>query len=120
MSEISPSRIASQSRKQLCRDRLQVADERGELGFAVVGAKDRGRVDGGDTSGARGDATGSPRSLRDPELPTEQRLRRGGAEADEHARLHDGELRFEPGTAGGNLGRVRLLVDAPLARAAPI
>ena len=48
MSEISPTRTAAHSCLQLCRDRLQVAHERTELGFAVVRAEDRGGVDRGD------------------------------------------------------------------------
>src|SRR5437870_3311903 len=58
--------------------------------------------------------------LHHPERPAEQRLRRGGAEADEHLRFHHCELRLEPGAAGGDLARVRLLVQSPLPARGPL
>src|SRR5437764_4184204 len=58
--------------------------------------------------------------LRDAELLAEQRLRRGRAEADEHARPHDGELGLEPRPAGRLLGPARLRVDPPLASGLPL
>ena len=50
----------------------------------------------------------------------EQRLRRGRAEADDHARLDQRDLGVEPRPAGGDLAGVRLLVDAPLAARLPL
>src|SRR5690348_2483553 len=58
--------------------------------------------------------------LRDAELLAEERLRRRRAEADEHRRLHDRELRLEPGAAGHLLGPARLRVDAPLPARLPL
>src|SRR6185436_763950 len=49
----------------------------------------------------------------------EQRLCRGGAQADEDLRLHDRELRVEPGPAGRDLRPRRLGVDPPLAACLP-
>ena len=42
----------------------------------------------------------------------EDRLRRGRAEADEHFRPNEAQLRFHPRPAGGDVARVRLLMDA--------
>ena len=57
---------------------------------------------------------------RDLELPAEQRLGRGRAEADDGARLDQLDLGVEPGPAGGDLARVRLLVDAALPARLPL
>ena len=61
-----------------------------------------------------------PAFARDAKLPAEERLGGGSAEADEHTRLHDLELRLQPRPAGGDLGHVRLLVDAALAACDPL
>jgi len=53
--------------------------------------------------------------MGDAKARAQQRLRRGGAQADDHLGSHRFYLREEPGPAGGDLARVRLLVDAPLA-----
>src|SRR5215813_12218531 len=53
--------------------------------------------------------------LRDPELVAEDRLRGGGAEAHEHVRFDQSQLRFEPRAAGVELRGPRRLVDAALA-----
>src|SRR5215207_8618298 len=58
--------------------------------------------------------------LRHPELPAEQSLRRGRAEADEHLRLDRLELGLEPRAARGDLRPVRLCVNAPLAARLPL
>src|SRR5687767_2266407 len=52
--------------------------------------------------------------LRHLELLAEQRLGCGGAEADDDARLDEGDLELEPWVAGRDLADVRLLVDTPL------
>src|SRR4051794_36140937 len=54
------------------------------------------------------------------ELLAEQRLRGGGAEADEDLRLHDCQFLVEPRMAGGDLGPRGLLVDAALAAGGPL
>src|SRR5207244_7685308 len=79
------------------------------------------RVHGGD------DVLGEPRVLdRLPavlghlEAPAEQRLCRGGAEGHEDSWGDETELPVEPGPAGGDLGGVRLVVDAPLAARLPL
>lgn len=53
--------------------------------------------------------------LRDAKCRPEKGLRRGGAEADKHLRLDEGDLRLDPGTAGTDLQGVGLLVNAPFA-----
>jgi len=58
--------------------------------------------------------------LRHAELAAEQRLRGCRAEADQHRRPHDGELRVEPRAAGRDLAPARLLVDAPLPPRRPL
>src|SRR5436305_13928928 len=57
---------------------------------------------------------------RDPKLAAQQGLRGRRTQADEHARTHDGELRFEPRAAGGELAPARLRVDAALAPRLPL
>jgi hypothetical protein len=57
--------------------------------------------------------------LGDLEGLPQQGLRRRGAEADEHARLDQGDLRFEPRAAGADFRRVRLGVNPPLAARFP-
>src|SRR5262249_24004160 len=52
---------------------------------------------------------------RDPELVAENHLRGGGTEADEHVRLDQRQLRFEPRAAGAEFRSPRRLVDAALA-----
>src|SRR5919109_70307 len=86
------SRLDSEMR----RDRLQVADEGRELGLGVAAV------------------------LRDAKVAAEQRLRGGRAEGDENARLHDRELGVQPRATRGDLGPVRLLVDAPLPARLPL
>src|SRR4051795_10800668 len=72
-------------------------------------------MDGG--GDARRERTGYERAalLRDLERLAEQRLRGGGAETHEHARLDQRDLGFQPRPARGDLGAVRLGVDSPLA-----
>ena len=55
----------------------------------------------------------------DPERGTENRLRRGRSETDEQFRLHDSQFGFHPRPAGGDLARVRFLMDAPFAARLP-
>src|SRR5438067_12327280 len=57
---------------------------------------------------------------RDPKLAAQQGLLGRRAQADEHARTHDGELRFEPRAAGGELAPARLRVDAAFAPGLPL
>src|SRR5690348_14570961 len=54
--------------------------------------------------------------LRDAKRLAEERLRRRRAKADDDAWLEDRELGLEPRVTGADLGVVRLLVDAALAR----
>src|SRR5206468_2423378 len=49
------------------------------------------------------------------EILAEQPLGRTGAEADENLRLHNFQLRIEPGTARFDFRMTRLLMNAPLA-----
>jgi len=58
--------------------------------------------------------------LADPELPSEQGLGGGSAEADEHLWLQQRELGVEPRAAGRDLRGVRLLVDPPFAAGLPL
>ena len=53
--------------------------------------------------------------LGDAKATAEQRLRGGGPQADDDLGLNRFDLREQPRTAGGDLARVRLLVDAALA-----
>src|SRR3954468_22362916 len=57
---------------------------------------------------------------RNPKLAAQQGLRGRRAQADEHARTHDGELRFEPRAAGGELAPARLRWCAALASRLPL
>src|SRR5215212_8944203 len=57
---------------------------------------------------------------RDAELGAEERLSGCGAEADQDTRLDGLELAVQPDSAGGDLRRVRLLVDAALAARDPL
>ena len=56
----------------------------------------------------------------DAELPTEKRLRRGGAKADEHVRFDRFELGCQPGPASVHLARRRLRVQPPLSARRPL
>ena len=57
---------------------------------------------------------------RHPDAAAEQRLGGDRAEADEDVRPHDRELGLEPRLAGGDLGRVRPLVDPSLPTRLPL
>ena len=72
-------------------------------------------MSGGHDGGASGDGMAST-LRRDLELPAQQRLRGRRAEADDGARLDERDLGVEPGPAGGDLARVRLLVEAAFPR----
>src|SRR5437879_359864 len=48
------------------------------------------------------------------EIISEKRLGSGRTQAHENTRLHQANLRIEPGTARLNFGRARLLMDSPL------
>ena len=54
------------------------------------------------------------------ELPSEQRLRSGGAEADDDAWFDQGNLGIEPRAARRDFRRARLLVNPPLAARLPL
>ncbi len=54
------------------------------------------------------------------ERAAQQSLRRGCAKADDHARLHGGDLRIEPWTTRGNVHGTRLLVNASFAARLPV
>ena len=58
--------------------------------------------------------------FRHPELAAEKRLRSGRAHEDEDIRPYGLELGIQPGPARCELGRVRLLVDPPLAARLPL
>src|SRR5262245_40980778 len=66
-----------------------------------------------DARGERG-SDEPPAIATDAELRPEQGLGGRGAEAHDDPRAYQRDLTFEPGTAGRDLTRVRLLVDAPL------
>src|SRR6266542_5682423 len=103
-------------------DLPQVADEGSRLGLAgrLVGrAKDRGGVDGGRNERGELRRNEGAAALRDAEGGAEQRLRRGGAKADDDLRPDQCDLRVEPGAAGGDLCRIGLLVDSLLASRLP-
>jgi hypothetical protein len=53
--------------------------------------------------------------LRDPDCGAEQRLRGGGAEADDDVRVDEPQLLDEPRPARRDVAHVRRLMDAPLA-----
>src|SRR5438093_5618459 len=96
---------------------LQISNELRHLrATLIVGrcAEDRGWMDGrGDERSERRLHEG--RALRAHlELRPEDRLRRGGSEADDDAGFDEVDLSLQPGTAGVDLHRVRLLVNAPL------
>ena len=57
--------------------------------------------------------------LADAKGGPHDRLRRGGAEENEHARADHLDLGLQPGPAGADLARVRLLVQAPPAATRP-
>lgn len=57
--------------------------------------------------------------LRDAEVPAEERLGRGGAEANDDFRPERGDFGIEPRPARGGLGAVWLFVNAPLAARLP-
>ena len=54
------------------------------------------------------------------ELAPEQRLRRGRAEADDHARPDQRDFGVERRPARADFGGIRLLVEAPLAARLPL
>src|SRR4051812_5791245 len=59
-------------------------------------------------------------SLRHLERPSQQRLRGRCAKADDHLRSNGVNFGIEPRTAGRDLDRVRLLVNAALAARLPL
>src|SRR5438128_11345535 len=61
-----------------------------------------------------------PATSRNSELRADERLRGGRSKTDDHARFHDGQLRFEPRATGLNLVRSRRLVNAPFAPRLPL
>src|SRR3954453_21706951 len=61
-----------------------------------------------------------PALLRHAKSAAQQRLRCGCAEAYHHLRLHKFYLDIQPRTAGGDLERVWLLVNAALAARLPL
>lgn len=101
--------------RELAGHELQVCQEESVeavLRRAILGAKHRGGVEGREE-------LWSPGSLQDPatlhhqaEIGTQQRFRRGRAQADQDLWADDGQLRFEPGAAGADLDRPGCLVDA--------
>src|SRR4051794_5472851 len=104
------------------RDDLEVVDERGALGLARLGvsAQDRGRMDRREHVRRQVRLDRLAALARNAEAPPEERLRRRRAEAHEHGRLHDRELRVEPRPARGDLRPSRLRVDPPLAARLPL
>src|SRR5688500_3963334 len=77
-------------------------------------------MDRGENVGCEPRVDELPALAADAEVAAQERLRRRRAQTDEHARLHDVQLGLEPRPAGGHLGPVRLLVDAPLAARLPL
>src|SRR5262245_46720140 len=100
----------------------EVCDESAirRIAFAAVHeTQDRRGMDGGENPRL---AAGSEKLSAVPcqaKFGAEQRLRRGGAEADEHPRSDDLDLGFEPRVASLPLASIRLLVNASLASRHP-
>src|SRR5512146_1801350 len=101
---------------QMPADGANVGDEQlfGERPLIRRRAKHGGWMDGSE------DRRSPPRFERDPALlhyaegSSEKCLRRGGAKADDHSRLDECNLVFEPRHARADLASARRLVDAPL------
>ncbi len=89
-------------------------------GFVVRAAENRSRMHGCHDARSERRVDEFAAMLGYAERLPEQRLRRGGAQADYDARLHEGKLGVEPGAAGGDLDRVGFGVDPPLPPPAPI
>ena len=100
----------------------QIVDESLGLamsGFVVGGPKERRGMHCREhqrREGRRDELAAMP---GDAECRAEQRLRRGGTEADDRQRLDQRDLGIEPRPAGRDLARFRFLVDAPLAARLP-
>ena len=101
-------------------DLLEVADEFSELSFAILRPQDRGRMHGCDRLRRQRRVDEVAALARDAEVAAEQRLGRGRAETDEHARLQHRDLGIQPRPAGGDLAPVRLLMDSALALGLPL
>ena len=67
------------------------------------------------TWGARSERNQFPAIPGHPEILAKQSLRRTGTKADENLRLHNFQLRIQPGAARFNFRMARFLVNAPLA-----
>src|SRR2546423_7125226 len=74
-------------------------------------------MDGGDDRDAEGRLQDLPVLLADTKRRPHHRLRGRRTEQNDQARLDHLDLRLEPRTAGADLRRVRLLMEAPFAAA---
>src|SRR6266498_3948125 len=72
-------------------------------------------MDGDKDRGAGVTVEKLPPFLRDADDSSHHRLSRGGAQADDHLRVNDLDLRLQPGLAGYHLPDQRLLMQASLA-----
>ena len=104
------------------RDDPQIVDE--ELHFAVTGLiirspQNRGRVHRSRNRTPVAKREQLPALLRHAEAAPKERLRSGCAQADHDLRLDDLNFCIQPGPAGGDLQRIRLLVNSTLAARLP-
>lgn len=88
-------------------------------GCVIWRAKDGGRVDGCGDARCELGIDKFAAMLSDAEGTAEQRLRGGGAEADDDARLQARDFRIKPGTAGGDFGCAWFLMNATFAARFP-
>src|SRR3954470_16078540 len=88
--------------------------------FVVRRAQDRGRVNGGHYKWRERRLDQFATTLAHPKTFAEQRLRGGGAEANEDGRLYHVQLRLKPRMARCDFAAVWLLVNAPLANGLPL
>jgi hypothetical protein len=107
---------------QQFRDFFQVVDETLILlmaGLFIGRTKDGRRMDGGHHPG-KGRIQQFAAVPCDAKFASEQRLRGGGPEADDHLGLQHLDFGFKPRTASRDFHGVGLFVDAPLAAGFPL
>jgi hypothetical protein len=80
----------------------------------IFGPKDGGRMEGRQEPRRPGGLQNPAALLHQAEIGTQERLRRGRAQADEDLGPDRGQLRFEPGAAGADLDGPGRLVDAAI------
>src|SRR6266542_562385 len=103
------------SGRELGGDELQVGQEKAVealLRRPIFRPKDGGGMEGRQELRRPGGLQDPAALLHQAEIGTQERLRRGRAQAEEDLGPGDGQLRFEPGTAGADLDGSGCLVDA--------